>query len=70
MRTPETTLGRRSDAEDLRRRPADSARAQLLAGIPVTDGRRELAGISTAVLEGGAGAPLVLLHGPGESAAN
>ena len=29
----------------------------------------ELAGISTAVLEGGTGAPVVLLHGPGEHAA-
>lgn len=46
------------------------ARQRLLAGIPVTQRRLELAGISTAVLEGGEGAPIVLLHGPGESAAN
>lgn len=44
------------------------AREQLLAGIPVTERRLELAGISTAVLVGGDGPPVVLLHGPGESA--
>ncbi|MPZ44888.1 MAG: alpha/beta fold hydrolase [Betaproteobacteria bacterium] len=37
--------------------------------MPVTERRLELAGISTAVLEGGSGAPIVLLHGPGEYAA-
>ncbi len=44
------------------------ARERLLKGLPVRERRLELAGVSTAVLEGGAGAPLVLLHGPGESA--
>ena len=43
-----------------------NAREHLLAGIPVTERRLELAGISTAVLEGGDGPPIVLLHGPGE----
>lgn len=43
-----------------------SARAELLAGLPVTERRLDLAGLSTAVLEGGDGPPLVLLHGPGE----
>ena len=42
------------------------ARERLLTGIPVTERRLQLAGISTAVLEGGDGPPLVLLHGPGE----
>ena len=37
----------------------------LLAGLPVTERRLALAGVSTAVLEGGDGPPLVLLHGPG-----
>jgi pimeloyl-ACP methyl ester carboxylesterase len=37
--------------------------------MPVTESRLQLAGISTAVLEGGAGSPVVLLHGPGEYAA-
>jgi pimeloyl-ACP methyl ester carboxylesterase len=40
----------------------------LLEGIPVSPRRLELAGISTAVLEGGEGPPLVLLHGPGGNA--
>lgn len=44
-------------------------RDRLLAGLPVSDNRLQLAGISTAVLEGGAGTPVVLLHGPGEFAA-
>ena len=37
--------------------------------MPVTERRIELEGIPTAVLEGGAGPPVVLLHGPGEFAA-
>ncbi len=41
-----------------------SVRRQLLAALPVKERRLELAGISTAVLEGGAGRPVVLLHGP------
>jgi pimeloyl-ACP methyl ester carboxylesterase len=41
-------------------------RQQLLAGLPVTERRLQLNGISTAVLEGGNGPPVVLLHGPGE----
>jgi pimeloyl-ACP methyl ester carboxylesterase len=45
-----------------------SARTRLLAGVPVTERRLDAAGISTAVLEGGAGEPIVLLHGPGEQA--
>jgi pimeloyl-ACP methyl ester carboxylesterase len=43
----------------------DRARRQLLAGAPVTERRLELAGVSTAVLEGGDGPPVVLLHGQG-----
>jgi pimeloyl-ACP methyl ester carboxylesterase len=46
----------------------EHARERLLAGIPVTERRLALAGISTAVLEGGDGPPVVLLHGPGEFA--
>ena len=44
------------------------ARDRLLAQMPVTERRLELAGVSTPVLEGGDGPPLVLLHGPGEHA--
>ena len=47
-----------------------SNREQLLTGIPVTEQRYTFAGVSTAVLEGGEGPPIVLLHGPGESAVN
>ena len=45
------------------------ARGRLLAGLPVTERHLELAGIRTAVWEGGAGRPVVILHGPGEFAA-
>ena len=43
-------------------------RGLLLAGLPVTEKRFRFAGISTTVLEGGDGPPIVLLHGPGEHA--
>ena len=43
-------------------------RALLLSGLPVTERRLQVAGVSTAVLEGGAGAPILLLHGPGDFA--
>jgi len=46
-----------------------NTRDRLLTGLPVNDKRLGLAGISTAVLEGGAGSPVVLLHGPGEFSA-
>ncbi|MFW5898896.1 MAG: alpha/beta fold hydrolase, partial [Jiangellaceae bacterium] len=48
---------------------AGQTRETLLAAIPLSDRRRELAGVSTAVLEGGDGPPIVLLHGQGEFAA-
>jgi pimeloyl-ACP methyl ester carboxylesterase len=47
----------------------DGARERLLSGLPVTERRLDLNGVSTAVLEGGDGPPVVLLHGPGEHAA-
>jgi pimeloyl-ACP methyl ester carboxylesterase len=47
------------------RTAADELRRRLLAGAPVTERRLELAGVSTAVLEGGEGPPVVLLHGQG-----
>jgi pimeloyl-ACP methyl ester carboxylesterase len=46
-----------------------SVREQLLQVIPVAERRLELAGVSTAILEGGDGPPVVLLHGPGAFAA-
>jgi pimeloyl-ACP methyl ester carboxylesterase len=48
----------------------DDPRERLLAGLPVTERRLQLAGVSTAVLEGGDGPPVVLLHGPGGYAAH
>jgi pimeloyl-ACP methyl ester carboxylesterase/ubiquinone/menaquinone biosynthesis C-methylase UbiE len=46
-----------------------ASRELLLADLPVTERRLHLAGIETAVLEGGNGVPMLLLHGPGEHAA-
>lgn len=46
------------------------AREAMLVGIPVSERRLRLAGVSTAMLEGGDGPPMVLLHGPGEFAAS
>jgi pimeloyl-ACP methyl ester carboxylesterase len=42
-----------------------STRQRVLVGAPLTERRLELAGVSTAVLEGGNGPPVVLLHGQG-----
>lgn len=53
----------------VRRSAAEDARERLLAGITVTERRLRLAGVATPVLEGGVGAPVVLLHGPGEHVA-
>jgi pimeloyl-ACP methyl ester carboxylesterase len=44
---------------------AHEARERSLIGIPVTERRLDLAGVSTVVLEGGDGPPVVALHGPG-----
>jgi pimeloyl-ACP methyl ester carboxylesterase len=38
-------------------------RKQLLEGLPIQQRQRQVAGITTSVLEGGEGPPLVLLHG-------
>ena len=47
------------------RAAGENARQRLLAGAPVAERRLRLAGVSTAVLEGGGGPPVVLLHGQG-----
>jgi pimeloyl-ACP methyl ester carboxylesterase len=52
-----------------RRFAGHDTRDQLLAELPVKERRLELAGVSSAVLEGGDGPPVLLLHGPGEFAA-
>lgn len=45
----------------------DVNRKAIIESLPVTEHRLEIAGLRTAVLEGGSGTPVVLLHGPGES---
>lgn len=64
-------MSRQPDTNEERgRRPADDGtRERLLAGMALTDRRWQLAGVHTAVLEGGDGPPMVLLHGAGEFAA-
>ena len=47
---------------------SESARQRLLAGLPLRERRVNVAGVSTVVLEGGEGSPVVLLHGPGAHA--
>jgi pimeloyl-ACP methyl ester carboxylesterase len=49
-------------------RISHSQRQRLLADLPVVERRIDLAGVSTAVLEGGSGSPVVLLHGPAANA--
>jgi len=46
---------------------AEAARlaARAIEGLPMTERRLDLEGISTVVLEGGEGPPIVLLHGQG-----
>ena len=53
----------------MNRNAANQTRERLLAAIPMAEKIRELNGVSTAVLEGGDGPPIVLLHGQGEFAA-
>jgi pimeloyl-ACP methyl ester carboxylesterase len=45
------------------------ARRELLTDLSMTDRRVELNGVATALIEGGNGPSLLLLHGPGEFAA-
>jgi pimeloyl-ACP methyl ester carboxylesterase len=67
----EQAMTTREDTEQRIRTPAIAGdRERLLAGIPATQRRLRLAGVSTAVLEGGDGPPVVLLHGPGGNAAH
>lgn len=46
-----------------------AARQRLVAASGLTERHHELAGIDTAVLEGGSGPPMILLHGQGEFSA-
>ncbi|HEV2922200.1 MAG TPA: hypothetical protein VG673_23625, partial [Actinomycetota bacterium] len=67
----EPSMSRQRDVQERGRRVGGDgdARRRLLAALPVTERRLQLAGHSTAVLEGGDGAPVVLLHSSGEFAA-
>jgi pimeloyl-ACP methyl ester carboxylesterase len=70
MSTQQAPMNGRRDVDERNRRFAtDDARERLLAGLPVTERRLQLAGASTAVWEGGDGPPVVLLHSSGEFAA-
>ena len=62
-------MNHQRDVEERRRFAGHDTREDLLAELPVKERRLELAGVSSAVLEGGDGPPVLLLHGPGEFAA-
>ncbi len=63
-------MSRHSELKEHSQRPVgDDARERLLVGLPVTERRLDLAGVSTSFLEGGEGPPIVLLHGQGGFAA-
>jgi pimeloyl-ACP methyl ester carboxylesterase len=64
MATTKLRFGNVDPAGAARAARTDGSRRRLLATIPATERRLEIAGISTAVLEGGDGPPVVLLHGP------
>lgn len=63
VRANRQTQGKAADREDI------GARERVLAGLPVTERRLTLNGIGTALLVGGDGPPVILLHGPGECGA-
>jgi pimeloyl-ACP methyl ester carboxylesterase len=64
----ETTTEQREGSPAQDRGAALDARAESLQDVPVAERRLELARISTAILEGGEGRPIVALHGPGANA--
>ena len=71
MAITERQTSKQEQSEKRHSQPAGKhARALLLAQLPVTERRLQLAGVSTAVLEGGDGPPVILLHGPGGYAAH
>lgn len=62
------TTQEKERAQGSRRIAMNGPRERLLAAMPLRERRLKLAGVSTAVLEGGEGPPVVLLHGPVASA--
>src|SRR5688572_17152231 len=69
-RTVGRPIPRAKDGHEMATQQQVPPRERLLAGVPVSERRLELAGVSTAVLEGGTGRTVVLLHGPGANAAH
>src|SRR5262245_29227502 len=63
MRTSRSEIARRRTAVSAS--AADRLAARLLEHVPVSARRVEVGGVSTSLLEGGAGSPVVLLHGAG-----
>ena len=60
---------RRRDSEPMSTKTIHSGgRERLTEDLPVSERQLMLAGVSTAVLEGGEGPPVVLLHGPSANA--
>jgi len=55
--------GQRSVTTDRSRSRDERYRERMLADVPVSGRRLEVGGISTMVLEGGEGPPMILLHG-------
>lgn len=62
--------GKEADVKNQRAATSDRVRAadeelreRMLAGVPVSSRRLEVGGVSTMVLEAGAGPPMILLHG-------
>jgi pimeloyl-ACP methyl ester carboxylesterase len=64
MVKPHATTTAPATPSSTRPRARVDVRARLLTGLPVTERRLSLNHLSTAVLEGGDGPPVVLLHGP------
>ena len=58
----------RGYAVEMQAPPSADPRARLQENLPLDERRLRLAGIPTALLEGGEGSPMILLHGPGEFA--
>ena len=69
MATQARAIGRPNEVPEPLQPAADRLRERLLEGLPVTERMLRLGGVSTAILEGGDGPPVVLLHSSGEFAA-
>jgi alpha/beta hydrolase fold len=64
MAKPHETTTAPAIPRSIQRPVREDVRARLLTGFPVTERRLSLNNLSTAVLEGGDGPPIMLLHGP------